>query len=48
LKQHEYDGGDAMVQQANRFVPMTWKASAEQLLDELFAAYETYQGRRRK
>ena len=48
LKQRGYDGGDAMVQQASRFVPMTWKASAEQLLDELLAAYETYQGRRRK
>ena len=37
LNQHGYDGGDAMVQQASRFVPMTWKASAEQLLDELLA-----------
>jgi glycosyltransferase involved in cell wall biosynthesis len=48
LNKRENDGGNDMAPEVNRFVPMTWKASAVQLLDELLNAYEAYQGRGRR
>jgi hypothetical protein len=48
MNQQECEGDSDVVREVNRFVPMTWKASAEQLLDELLTAYDQYQRRGRK